>query len=112
MRKGEVRIQRLRRIACTALWDHTPSQKPAFSRRTRRLERGFYAKSIVIAGTGPAMPIFCFQFPAGRVKTKRHHLPSSLSAWICPPERLMRILQICNPRPLPRVFMPRERSSL
>ncbi len=55
---------------------------------------------------------FLFYCPAGRVNTNRHHLPSSLSAWICPPERLMRILQICSPSPLPRVFMPRERSSL
>ena len=50
--------------------------------------------------------------PAGSVNTNRHQLPSSLSAWIWPPERLTRILQICSPSPLPRVFMPRERSSL
>ena len=50
--------------------------------------------------------------PAGSVNTNRHQLPSSLSAWIWPPERLIRILQICSPSPLPRVFMPRERSSL
>ena len=50
--------------------------------------------------------------PAGSVNTNRHQLPSSLSAWIWPPERLTKILQICSPSPLPRVFMPRERSSL
>ncbi len=55
---------------------------------------------------------FLLYCPAGRVNTNLHHLPSSLSAWIWPPDRFIKILQMCSPRPLPRVFMPRERSSL
>ena len=49
---------------------------------------------------------------AGRLKVNRHHLPSSLSTRILPPDRLMSTLQMCSPSPDPRVLRPRERSSL
>ena len=49
---------------------------------------------------------------AGRLKVNRHHSPSRLSTPICPPDRLIKTLQMCSPSPLPRVFSPRERSYL